>query len=229
MSIVRVKLVLFACSVPSSPGSGVGLHANRVGTALPDTRSTSLVGIVWLAIVGDVGRALRRRRVLLAGMLLRPSHLHRLSIILVLVFFLVVSGFRSPCLTLVGRTAIRWASIAMPLLAIGRVGGSGWSYPGQRRPAQDTVKVILAAPRAGWSGPLVGLRGRPGADHQPTGAASAPAGGGPRDRGCGSRSHPRRARPRPEVEREVAHQRGCSGSGAIVLVNEPAGVWCTTS
>ena len=88
MSIVRVKLVLFGISAFVA-GLGGGLYATVVGTALPKSFN-ALVGIVWLAIVVTWGvRSVVGA--LLAGMIFAIAP-QRLSIILVLVFFLMVSG-----------------------------------------------------------------------------------------------------------------------------------------
>src|SRR4029079_17199612 len=88
MSVVRVKLVLLGISVFVA-GLGGGLYATVVGTALPKSFN-ALVGIVWLAIVVTWGvRSVIGAR--LAGMIFASAP-QRLSIIIVLVFFLMVSG-----------------------------------------------------------------------------------------------------------------------------------------
>jgi branched-chain amino acid transport system permease protein len=138
MSIVRVKLVLFGVSAFVA-GLGGGLYATVVGTALPKSFN-ALVGIVWLAIVVTWGVRSVVGAVL-AGMIFAIAP-QRLSIILVLVFFLVVSGF-------VTRLALDKAyrnvlgAIAMLVLAVVAVGGSAWIWDNVS--SEDTVKVILAA------------------------------------------------------------------------------------
>jgi signal transduction histidine kinase len=151
MSIVRVKLVLFGVSAFVA-GLGGGLYATVVGTALPKSFN-ALVGIVWLAIVVTWGvRSVVGA--LLAGMIFAIAP-QRLSIILVLVFFLVVSGF-------VTRLALDRAyrnllgAIAMLVLAVVAIGGSAWIWDNVS--SEDTVKVILAALGL-VAALLVGLRG----------------------------------------------------------------------
>ena len=88
ISIVRAKLVLFGISAFVA-GLGGALYASVVGTATPNSFN-ALIGIVWLALVVTWGvRSVTGA--LLAGMIyaIAPT---RLAIILVLVFFLVVSG-----------------------------------------------------------------------------------------------------------------------------------------
>ena len=88
ISIVRAKFVLFGVSAFVA-GLGGALYATVVGSATP-TSFNALVGIVWLAIVVTWGvRSVIGA--LLAGMIFAIAP-QRLSIILVLVFFLVVGG-----------------------------------------------------------------------------------------------------------------------------------------
>jgi hypothetical protein len=138
MSVVRVKLVLFGVSAFVA-GLGGGLYATVVGTALPKSFN-ALVGIVWLAIVVTWGvRSVIGA--LLAGMIFAIAP-QRLSIILVFVFFLVVSG-------LVTRLAVQGAyrnvlgALAMLVLAVIAVAGSAWIW--DEVSSEDSVKVILVA------------------------------------------------------------------------------------
>jgi branched-chain amino acid transport system permease protein len=138
MSVVRVKLVLFGVSAFVA-GLGGGLYATVVGTALPKSFN-ALVGIVWLAIVVTWGvRSVVGA--LLAGMIFAIAP-QRLSIILVLVFFLIVSG-------VITRLALQKAytnvigALALIVLAIVAIGGSAWIWDNVS--SEDTVKVILAA------------------------------------------------------------------------------------
>jgi branched-chain amino acid transport system permease protein len=138
MSIVRVKLVLFGVSAFVA-GLGGGLYATVVGTALPKSFN-ALVGIVWLAIVVTWGvRSVVGA--LLAGMIFAIAP-QRLSIILVLVFFLVVSGFITR-LALDKGYRKPLGAIAMLVLVVVAVGGSAWIW--ENVTSEDTVKVILAA------------------------------------------------------------------------------------
>jgi hypothetical protein len=138
MSIVRVKLVLFGVSAFVA-GLGGGLYATVVGTALPKSFN-ALVGIVWLAIVVTWGvRSVVGA--LLAGMIFAIAP-QRLSIILVLVFFLVVSG-------VITRLALSRAyrnvlgALAMLALAVFALGGSAWIWDNVS--SDESVQVILAA------------------------------------------------------------------------------------
>ena len=138
MSIVRVKLVLFGVSAFVA-GLGGGLYATVVGTALPKSFN-ALVGIVWLAIVVTWGvRSVVGA--LLAGMIFAVAP-QRLSIILVLVFFLIVSG-------VITRLALERAyrnvfgALAMAALAVVALAGSAWIW--ENVSSEDSVKVILAA------------------------------------------------------------------------------------
>jgi len=138
MSIVRVKLVLFGVSAFVA-GLGGGLYATVVGTALPKSFN-ALVGIVWLAIVVTWGvRSVVGA--LLAGMIFAVAP-QRLSIILVLVFFLIVSG-------VIARLALERAyrnvfgALAMAALAVVALAGSAWIW--ENVSSEDSVKVILAA------------------------------------------------------------------------------------
>ncbi|HLM18709.1 MAG TPA: ABC transporter permease [Acidimicrobiia bacterium] len=150
MSVVRVKLVLFGVSAFVA-GLGGGLYATVVGTALPKSFN-ALVGIVWLAIVVTWGV----RSVIgavLAGMIFAIAP-QRLSIILVLVFFLVVSG-------VITRLALGRAYrnvlgvLAMTVLAVVAVAGSAWIW--ENVSSEDSVKVILVALGLG-AALLVGTR-----------------------------------------------------------------------
>jgi branched-chain amino acid transport system permease protein len=150
MSIVRVKLVLFGVSAFIA-GLGGGLYASVVGTALPKSFN-ALVGIVWLAIVVTWGvRSVVGA--LLAGMIFAIAP-QRLSIILVLVFFLVVSG-------VITRLALARAyrnpvgAVGMLVLALIAVAGSAWIWDNVS--SEDSVKVILSAIGAAVA-LLVGLR-----------------------------------------------------------------------
>lgn len=138
MSIVRVKLVLFGVSAFVA-GLGGGLYATVVGTALPKSFN-ALVGIVWLAIVVTWGvRSVVGA--LLAGMIFAIAP-QRLSIILVLVFFLVVSG-------VITRLALERAYRSVPgallmlVLTVVAVVGSAWIW--EDVSSEDSVKVILVA------------------------------------------------------------------------------------
>jgi branched-chain amino acid transport system permease protein len=138
MSIVRVKLVLFGVSAFVA-GLGGGLYATVVGTALPKSFN-ALVGIVWLAIVVTWGvRSVVGA--LLAGMIFAIAP-QRLSIILVLIFFLMVSG-------VITRLALErsyrnvFGALAMGVLAVIALGGSAWIWDNVS--SEDTVKVIMAA------------------------------------------------------------------------------------
>ena len=98
------------------------------------------MGIVWLAIVVTWGvRSVVGA--LLAGMIFAIAP-QRLSIILVLVFFLVVSG-------VITRLALQHAyrnvfgAVAMVVLAVVAVVGSAWIWNDVS--SDDSVKVILAA------------------------------------------------------------------------------------
>jgi ABC-type branched-subunit amino acid transport system permease subunit len=150
MSIVRVKLVLFGVSAFVA-GLGGGLYATVVGTALPKSFN-ALVGIVWLAIVVTWGvRSVVGA--LLAGMIFAIAP-QRLSIILVLVFFLIVSG-------VITRLAVQGAyrnvlgALAMLVLAVVAVVGSAWIW--DEVSSEDSVKVILVALGLAFA-LLVGLR-----------------------------------------------------------------------
>ena len=86
ISIVRAKLVLFGISAFVA-GLGGALYATVVGSATP-TSFNALIGIVWLAIVVTWGvRSVTGA--LLAGMIYAIAP-QRLSIILILIFFLAV-------------------------------------------------------------------------------------------------------------------------------------------
>ncbi len=179
MSIVRVKLVLFGVSAFVA-GLGGGLYATVVGTALPKSFN-ALVGIVWLAIVVTWGvRSVVGA--LLAGMIFAIAP-QRLSIILVLVFFLVVSG-------VITRLALGRAyrnvlgALAMLVLAVVAVGGSVWIWDNVS--SDDAVKVILVA--LGLAAALlVGTAGREGS-RSPANRCGSPCSWSSPASGCGWRS-----------------------------------------
>jgi branched-chain amino acid transport system permease protein len=138
MSIVRVKLVLFGVSAFVA-GLGGGLYETVVGTALPKTFN-ALVGIVWLAIVVTWGvRSVVGA--LLAGMIFAIAP-QRLSIILVLVFFLVVSGLITR-LALQGAYRNVFGALVMVVLGVVALAGSAWIW--DEVSSDDSVKVILVA------------------------------------------------------------------------------------
>jgi signal transduction histidine kinase len=136
MSIVRVKLVLFGVSAFVA-GLGGGLYATVVGTALPKSFN-ALVGIVWLAIVVTWGV----RSVIgaaLAGMIfaIAPT---RLSIILILVFFIVIGGLVTElAMRRMYRNVIGF--LAMTVLVVFAFVGSGWLWDNVSN--DDAVSVIL--------------------------------------------------------------------------------------
>ncbi len=136
ISIVRAKLVLFGVSAFVA-GLGGALYASVVGTATPNSFN-ALVGIVWLALVVTWGvRSVTGA--LLAGMIyaIAPT---RLAIILILVFFLVVSGvFTRLALGRAYRKPL--GAVAMVVLAIVAFGGSAWIW--DNVDADEAVSVIL--------------------------------------------------------------------------------------
>jgi branched-chain amino acid transport system permease protein len=136
ISIVRAKLVLFAVSAFVA-GLGGGLYASVVGSATPKSFN-AVIGIVWLAIVVTWGvRSVIGA--LLAGMIfaIAPT---RLSIILILIFFVLVG-------MLVAELAIRRAYrnafgvVAMLVLTAFAFGGSIWLWDNVSN--DDAVSVIL--------------------------------------------------------------------------------------
>ena len=138
ISIVRAKLVLFGISAFIA-GLGGALYATVLGSATPRSFN-ALVGIVWLAIVVTWGvRSVVGA--LLAGMIfaIAPT---RLSIILILVFFLVVSG-------VITRLALQHAyrhvlgALAMAVLTVIAFGGSIWIWDNVSN--EDSVSTILVA------------------------------------------------------------------------------------
>jgi branched-chain amino acid transport system permease protein len=138
ISIVRAKLVLFGVSAFVA-GLGGALYATVVGSATPRSFN-ALIGIIWLAIAVTWGvRSVVGA--LLAGMIfaIAPT---RLSIILILVFFLVVSGFFT-------RLALQHAyrnvfgALAMAVLAVIAFGGSAWIWDNVSN--DDSVSTILVA------------------------------------------------------------------------------------
>jgi branched-chain amino acid transport system permease protein len=138
ISIVRAKLVLFAISAFVA-GLGGALYATVLGSATPRSFN-ALIGIVWLAIVVTWGvRSVVGA--LLAGMIyaIAPT---RLSIILILVFFLVVSGVFT-------RLALQRAyrnvggALAMAVIAVIAFAGSGWIWDNVSN--DDAVSTILVA------------------------------------------------------------------------------------
>ena len=174
-----------------------------------------LVGIVWLAIVVTWGvRSVVGA--LLAGMIFAIAP-QRLSIILVLVFFLVVSGvFTRLALDKAYRNVL--GALAMVVLAVVAFAGQRLDL-GRSRRATTRSSVILAA--LGLAAALlVGLRvAKAPIANQPVRigllvvvAALGRVGGG----------HARRPRPRRSRHPEVPTM--LFGLGAIGLVNEPRGV-----
>jgi branched-chain amino acid transport system permease protein len=138
ISIVRAKLVVFGASAFIA-GLGGALYATVVGSATPRSFN-ALIGIVWLAIVVTWGV----RSVIgavLAGMIfaIAPT---RLSIILVLVFFLVVSGFFTR-LALQRSYRTPLGSAAMVVLAVVAFAGSAWIWDNVSN--EDAVSTILVA------------------------------------------------------------------------------------
>ena len=136
ISIVRAKLVLFGISAFVA-GLGGALYATVVGSATPKSFN-ALVGIVWLAIVVTWGvRSVTGA--LLAGMIYAIAP-QRLSIILVLVFFLVVGSLFTE---LALKQAYRkvFGALAMTILAVVAFGGSAWIWDNVNN--DDSVSVIL--------------------------------------------------------------------------------------
>ena len=138
ISIVRAKLVLFAISAFVA-GLGGALYASVVGSATPRSFN-ALIGIVWLAIVVTWGvRSVVGA--LLAGMIyaIAPT---RLSIILILVFFLVVSGvFTRLALGKAYRKPV--GAVVMAVLAVLAFGGAAWIWDNVSN--EDAVSTILVA------------------------------------------------------------------------------------
>ena len=100
----------------------------------------ALVGIVWLAIVVTWGvRSVVGA--LLAGMIFAIAP-QRLSIILILVFFLIVSGVITPA-SRSQAVPQRLGAVAMAVLAVFALGGSAWIWDDVT--SDDTVNVILVA------------------------------------------------------------------------------------
>jgi branched-chain amino acid transport system permease protein len=138
ISVVRAKLVLFGVSAFVA-GLGGALYATVVGSATPRSFN-ALVGIVWLAIVVTWGvRSVVGA--LLAGMIYAIAP-NRLSIILVLVFFLVVSGVIT---RLVLQHAYRTVlgAIAIAVLTVIAFAGSAWIWDNVSN--EDAVSTILVA------------------------------------------------------------------------------------
>jgi hypothetical protein len=138
ISIVRAKLVLFGVSAFVA-GLGGALYATVVGSATPRSFN-ALIGIIWLAIVVTWGVRSVVGAVL-AGMIfaIAPT---RLSIILILVFFLVVSGlFTRLALQQAYRSVL--GALAMVVLAVLAFPGSGWIW--ENVPNEDAVSTILVA------------------------------------------------------------------------------------
>jgi len=150
ISIVRAKLVLFGISAFIA-GLGGALYATVLGSATPRSFN-ALVGIVWLAIVVTWGVRSVVGAVL-AGMIyaIAPT---RLSIILVLVFFLVVSG-------VITRLALQHAyrhllgALAIGVLTVIAIGGSLWIWENVTN--EDAVSTILVALGLGAAA-LIALR-----------------------------------------------------------------------
>ncbi len=138
ISIVRAKLVVFGISAFVA-GLGGALYATVVGSATPRSFN-ALIGIVWLAIVVTWGVRSVVGAVL-AGMIfaIAPT---RLSIILVLVFFLVVSGvFTRLALQRAYRNVL--GLLAMAVLAVIAFAGSAWIWENVTN--EDAVNTILVA------------------------------------------------------------------------------------
>jgi branched-chain amino acid transport system permease protein len=136
VSIVRAKLVLFGISAFVA-GLGGALYATVVGSATPASFN-ALVGIVWLAIVVTWGvRSVTGA--LLAGMIfaIAPT---RLSIILILIFFLAVGSVLTQ---LALKHAYRkvFGVLAMAILAALALGGSAWIWDNVSN--DDAVNAIL--------------------------------------------------------------------------------------
>jgi branched-chain amino acid transport system permease protein len=150
ISIVRAKLVLFGISAFIA-GLGGALYATVLGSATPRSFN-ALIGIIWLAIAVTWGvRSVAGA--LLAGMIfaIAPT---RLSIILILVFFLVVSSF-------ITRLALQRAyrnvfgALAMAVLVVIALGGSGWIWDNvSNEDAVSTILVLLGLAAAA----LIALR-----------------------------------------------------------------------
>ena len=139
ISIVRAKLVLFSISAFVA-GLGGALYATVVGSATP-TSFNALVGIVWLAIVVTWGvRSVTGA--LLAGMIYAIAP-QRLSIILILVFFLVVGGvFTQLALNQAYRKVL--GALAMAILAVAAFAGSAWIWDNvDNTDAVSTILVLL--------------------------------------------------------------------------------------
>jgi branched-chain amino acid transport system permease protein len=138
ISVVRAKLVLFGMSAFVA-GLGGALYATVVGSATPRSFN-ALIGIIWLAIVVTWGVRSVVGAVL-AGMIfaIAPT---RLSIILVLVFFLVVSSLFTR-LALQGAYRSVLGALAMLVLAVVAFGGSAWIW--ENVPNDDAVSAILVA------------------------------------------------------------------------------------
>jgi hypothetical protein len=138
ISVVRAKLVLFGISAFVA-GLGGALYATVVGSATPNSFN-ALVGIVWLAIVVTWGvRSVTGA--LLAGMIYAIAP-QRLSIILVLVFFLVVGSLVTE---LVIKQAYRkvLGALAVAVLAVVAFAGSAWIWDNVDN--ADAVSTILVA------------------------------------------------------------------------------------
>jgi branched-chain amino acid transport system permease protein len=148
ISIVRAKLVLFAVSAFVA-GLGGGLYASVVGSATPKTFN-AVVGIVWLAIVVTWGvRSVIGA--LLAGMIfaIAPT---RLSIILILIFFVVVGALVAE---LAMRRAYRnvFGALAMLVLSAFAFGGSAWLWDNVTNDdAVSAILVLMALGAAGFVG-----------------------------------------------------------------------------
>ncbi len=150
ISIVRAKLVVFAVSAFVA-GLGGALYASVLGSATPRSFN-ALIGIVWLAIVVTWGvRSVVGA--LLAGMIfaIAPTNL---SIILVLVFFLVVSGVITR-LALQGAYRNVFGMLAMLVLAVIALAGSAWIWDNVDK--EDSVNTILVALGLGAAA-LIALR-----------------------------------------------------------------------
>jgi hypothetical protein len=136
ISIVRAKLVLFGISAFVA-GLGGGLYASVVGSANPKSFN-AVIGIVWLAIVVTWGvRSVIGA--LLAGMIFAVAPT-RLSIILILIFFVLVGALVTD---LAMRKAYRnlFGALAMGVLTVFAFGGSAWLWENVSN--DDAVGAIL--------------------------------------------------------------------------------------
>ncbi len=147
ISIVRAKLVLFGISAFVA-GLGGGLYASVVGSATPKSFN-AVIGIVWLAIVVTWGvRSVVGA--LLAGMIFAVAPT-RLSIILILIFFVVVGAVVAD---LAMRRAYRnvLGVLAMLVLTVFAFAGSAWLWDNVSN--EDAVSTILVLMAVGAGGAI---------------------------------------------------------------------------